>query len=109
MGSLSNTVTAVLLLVNGILLGIIKSNYVLPVPFLLAAYIYFMTPANSRRRFLAVATLMIVAFSLLFGLSYLTAGLSGSSLALAEGIALVVLNTMITALVLSAFLRKTTP
>jgi len=106
--SWSNTTTAILLAVNGILLGIFESSYTLPVPFLLAAYLHFMMPADlKRRRMLAMATFIIVAFSLIFGLSYLAAGFSGSGLAMAEGVALVALNTIVTALVVHTFFRKT--
>jgi len=105
-----NTTTAILLLVNGILLGIFESSYVLPIPFLLAAYLHFMMPADlKRRRMLAIATFVIVALGLIFGLSYLTAGFSGSGLALAEGVALVALNTIVTALVVHTFFKKTKP
>lgn len=109
--SWSNTVTAVLLLAIGILLGIIESSYALPIPFLLAAYLYFMMPASLKnRRFITMATLIIIAFGLIFGLSYLTTGLGGSNLALAEGVTIVALNTIVTALVVRTVLsRKATP
>jgi len=92
---------------NGVLLGIVESNYALPIPFLLAAYLYFAVPANlKKRRLLTVATFTIVTFSLLFGLSYLTAGLGGSGLALAEGVAIVALDTAVTALAVYPFFLR---
>lgn len=96
---------AVLLSVNGVLLGVVLWSYALALPFLMAAFQYFITPPGWKtRRWLDMATLVVTALSLIFALSFLSQGF------LAEGVALLALNVTVIALVVYPFFtRKTTP
>ena len=104
----SNMATAILLLANGVLLGIFESSYVLPAPFLLASYLYFTPSTLKRGRIIGIATLVIVALSMILGLNYLFAGLTGYGAALAQGLVVIGLNVVITIQVVSLFLPART-
>jgi len=99
---------ALVLLIDGVLLAIAESSILLPIPFLLAAYIYFTPTANLRRQLIGAATLALMALSIILGLTELTTGLASSVLLLIIGISVIGLSMVVAALVLNMFfIRKT--
>jgi hypothetical protein len=100
---------ALLLLIDGVLLAIAESSILLPVPFLLAAYLYFLPTTNLRRQLIGAATLALVALSIILGLSEFSTGLASSVLLLIIGIAVIGLSMVVAALVLNMFFIRKTP
>jgi len=95
---------ALLLLIDGVLLAIAESSILLPLPFLMAAYLYFSpTTNNLGRQLIGAATLALMALSVILGLSELTTGLGGPVLQLITGMVIIGSSMAVAALVLSMF------
>ena len=94
---------ALLLIIDGVLLAIAESSVLLPVPFLLGAYLHFFPTTGLRRQLIGVATLALMALSVVLGLSELTTGLASSVLLLITGIAVIGSSMAVAVLVLSMF------
>lgn len=94
---------ALLLIIDGLLLAIAESSVLLPVPFLLGAYLHFFPTIGLRRQLIGAATLALMALSVILGLAELSTGLAGSVLLLIIGIAVIGSSMVVAALVLSMF------
>jgi len=95
----NNKFLAVLLAIDGVLNGIYLNDVLYVIPFAIAALQFYTTaPTWKLRRWLILFTVVVVALSLQLSMAYFVSGVTnGDSIALVEGITLLIVNGLILA------------